>query len=276
MNQDDVLVRLKKLHECKEPFKLNFSGKKSKSANGVYRPASREIVIHNLNFTDDGGRLNESALMYTAIHELAHHIQFTEFRQKGVRCHTKLFHSIMDGLADKAEEAGVYKPEIDGEIKELVREVKEISCAIANLQRDLGKVLAKLNEACVKKGVRYEDVVKRKARISVDTVNRVLMIAALDLPEGVGADVQEAIAKERNEEKRRIMSVTAQAGKSVAQVRQAGSSSSTQNKENEFDYLLKEKERLEMKIKMLQQRLRSIVEKINSDRGLRPPCASGG
>ena len=276
MNQEEVHQKLTELYEFKKPFTVTFSGKKSKNINGLYKGLDNAIIIHNLNFIKDDGQINESSLMYTALHELAHHIQVTEHGQKGSRIHTKLFHSILDSLADKAESAGIYQPPIDKELNGLIKQVQGISIEIAALQRDLGRVLNKLNKACIEKGVRMEDMVKRKARISLESANKACTIAALDLPEGISADIQESIAGERDDVKRRAMALTAQSGKSVAQVKLAGTSSSPSNRkgENEFENLLLEKERLEKTIKTLQQRLKQVMEKINSDSGLKLPCVA--
>jgi len=272
-----VIQNLNKLYECKEPFDVIFSNRKSKTINGTYKPNNKLITINVSNFMNDEGIINKSMLMYTAMHELAHHIQHTEYGQKSTRCHTKLFHAILDDLADKAEEAGIYKPLIDLNIEGLISEARTISRAIANLQRDLGKILHKLNDACLEKGVRFEDVIKRKTRISLESAKKSFKIAMLDLPEGISADIQEALASERDDEKRKAMAASAQAGRSVAQVKRAGSSSSSgQKSENEFDNLLREKERLEKTIQTLQSRLKSVMERINSDSGLQPPRAAGG
>ena len=266
MNQDDVYQKLEEIYKCKKSFTLIFSGKKSKVKNGFYRPGTFEITINNKNFLDQENQLNESLLMYTAMHELAHHIQFTEHGQKGTRCHTQLFYAIMDMLADKAEEKGIYKPVIDGELEELLTEAEVLSNKIARLQIDLGKVLGKIETACFKKGVRYEDMIKRKALICMDTAKKYSRMACLDLPKDISADIQEAIASERDNDKRRAMTAAAQAGKSFAQVKHVGtSSSSTKNNkgESEMENLLHEKKRLENTINNLQQRLKEVIKQIN-------------
>ena len=268
MTQVDVQKQLITLHECKEAFTVTFSEKKSRKVNGIYKPFNCEIIIHNCNF------LNESALMYTAMHELAHHIQHTEYGQRGARSHTKLFHAILDDLADKAEAAGVYKPVWDAELEGLMSEAKQISREIAKLQRELGTVLHKLNTACHEKGVRFEDVVKRKIQISPETAKKACTIATIDIPHDISADLQEAVAGERDVDKRRAMIAAAQSGGSVAQVKRVTSSTSLGEAESETDRLLREKERLEKIIAELHRRLARIMEKLNTDSGLRAPCAA--
>jgi len=278
MTQEDVYQGLMGLHECREPFTVTFSGRKNGSVNGLYSPRNREITIHDRNFTGTDGRTNEPALMYTALHELAHHIQHTEHGQKGTRCHTKLFHAILDDLAEKAEASGAYRPERDEGIEELAAMANDISRRIAELQRELGKVLNRLSEACTEKGVRVEDIVKRKVRVSLETAKKAIKIAAIGgLPEGITPDIQEAIAGERDPCIRGAMAAAAQSGKSVAQVKRTGSSPPATHGGKGgtgMESLLHEKARLETKIKALQQLLRQVMERINSDGGLRAPCAA--
>ena len=262
MNNEEVRRHLASLHECREAFTVGFTGKKSGRVNGTYR--SGEIKINDRNFLSEGGGLNESALMYTAMHELAHHIQHTEYGQRGRRSHTKLFHAILDGLADKAEEAGVYRPAAGPKTAGLLEEVEMISQEIAKLQRELGRVLRRLNEACAEEGARFEDMVKRKARISLETAEKCCKIAALDLPDGITADVQEAVAGEREAIKRRAMALAAQAGRSVAQVKRAGlPPAPSGGKESEEEKLLREKGRLEKAIAELRRRLGRVMEKLH-------------
>ena len=68
MNNEQVARALLSVRKTAEPFAVVMSGKKSGKVNGLYKPESREIIIHNKNFALD------DELLYTAIHEYAHHI----------------------------------------------------------------------------------------------------------------------------------------------------------------------------------------------------------
>jgi len=68
MNQDAVKAMLLSVEEPRTEFTLIFSGKSSKKCNGLYKPDTREIILHNRNFEDD------NQLAYTALHEYAHHL----------------------------------------------------------------------------------------------------------------------------------------------------------------------------------------------------------
>jgi hypothetical protein len=260
MNQDQVKEKLLKLHGCTEDFIVIFSGKKSNKVNGLYKSDKREIIIHNRNF--DNNEAGENLLVYTAIHELAHHIQFTEHKQKSARAHTQLFYAVLDDLVDLAEKKGIYKITIDKETQELIDEAKDISCEIAKLQKKLGQVMTQLHENCEKKGIRYDDVVERKVQISRKTTQRSQKAFAMDMPEDIGADIQEAALSERDEDKRNAIIHAGQKGKSVAQAKRALTSPPAQ--EDETVSLKKEKVRLERTIASLKRRLEEVAEQLQS------------
>ena len=255
MTQEEVKEKLTKLHAGVEAFSLEFSGKKNGKANGFYKPSIKTITIHNRNFED-----NDTLLFYTAMHELAHHIQYTEHGQNGTRAHTQLFYSILDDLTDKAKELGIWKQEIDGETRALIDEATKISTEIAALQRQLGEVLFKLQETCKKKGIRFEEVVQREVKISDGTAKKMGKIAQARLPADIGFETQEAIAGQSNDEQRAAMVKAAADKCSVAQVKQAGIAKKPAKAEpNETETLLREKKQIEKSILSLKRRLNGII-----------------
>ncbi|GHV89899.1 hypothetical protein AGMMS50268_04020 [Spirochaetia bacterium] len=261
MNQDQVKERLLKLHDCAEEFIVIFSGKKCKKVNGLYKPGTKEIIIHNRNF-GVGDDANNDLLFYTAMHELAHHIQFTEFHQKSVRSHTALFYSTLDDLVDIAEKKGLYEMPIDDDTQKLIDEVKDISCEIAALQRKLGNVLHRLHEDCQEKGIRFEDVLERKAQIARSTQKSAMKADALNLPAEIGADVQDAAISERDDEKRAAIVHAGKEGKSIDQAKRALATPPAEV--DETVSLMKEKARLERTINSLNRRLEEVIEHLQT------------
>ena len=257
MNQEQVKANLLKLHDCAEGFTFAFTGRKGR-ANGTYQYSAREIKINNRNF--EAGETGDNLMFYTAMHELAHHIAMTERNEVGRRSHTKLFYSILDDLTDKAEALGLYRYDAVPEIKTLINEVSAISAEIATLQRKLGVTLNKLHSACLRNGVRYEDVLKRKVKLSDRTERKLSKMAALSFPEGIGFEMQEAIAAAQSDEQREAMRAAADAGKSVAQVKQAGKAQKAEP--DEAGALLEEKGRIERTIASLKSRLENIISRI--------------
>jgi hypothetical protein len=127
MNQDKVKTILLDIEDTELDFSVIFSGKKSRKVNGLYKPDTREILIHNKNFTDETG-LNENLLIYTAIHEYAHHQHSCKNGGRlSARAHTSDFWAIFHGLLEKAEAKGLYQNTIEEspELKKLTAEIKE-------------------------------------------------------------------------------------------------------------------------------------------------------
>jgi hypothetical protein len=262
MNQDMVKEQLQKLHDSPVEYSVIFSGKKSKKANGLYKPDTKEIIIHNRNFLDDNGEQIESLLMFTAIHELAHHILMSEKGQKTARAHSQTFWATFHDLIDKAETAGIYKPEIDADTQKIIEEVREASKQLAEAQRQLGQVILRAQEVCRAKGLRFEDVIERRAQISQSTVKS--SVAAFEMgDQGVSADIQAEAARQRNEEKRDAILAAGHEGKSVVQAKKATTApAQAPDGEDETVTLLKEKRRLERTIESLTRRLEELTEQL--------------
>ena len=69
MNQDRVKEILLETADTELEFSVVFTGKSSKKVNGLYKPDTHEIILHNKNFA------NDNELIYTAVHEYTHHKQ---------------------------------------------------------------------------------------------------------------------------------------------------------------------------------------------------------
>ena len=120
MNNEEIKAALARLYYCKIDFIVIQSGKKSSKVNGLYKPATREIILHNKNFTTD------NQLMYTAIHELTHHILTTEKGVKTSKSHSGIFWATFYDLIDKAIELKLYTRERSDQTAALVAEAVEI------------------------------------------------------------------------------------------------------------------------------------------------------
>jgi hypothetical protein len=158
--------------------------------------------------------------MFTAMHELAHHILIAENGNKSARAHSQLFWATFHDLVDKAEAAGIHRPEIDADARKAIEEVREISRRIAELQRELGRALLRAHEMCEAKGLRFEDVMERRAQISQSIIK--ICVAACGVgAQDVGADIQAEAARQRDEGKRDAIIAAGREGKSVAQAKKA-------------------------------------------------------
>jgi hypothetical protein len=258
MNQDMVKEKLDKLHNSTVTYTVIFSGKKSNKVNGLYKPLTCEIIIHNKNFVRDG-ELDENNLMFTAIHEVAHHVVHTVHGKKGGRAHTALFWSTFYDLLDKSESLGIYHAEIDTETQQLIDEARDISIEIAGLQRKLGGVLVRLEDVCQQTGLRREDLFERKAQIAKQTAK--VAIAAYNMnEEGLGVDLQTEAAKQKDDDKRSIILGTGREGKAIVQAKSA--TTAPARNPDETVSLIKEKRRIERTIESLTHRLEELNEQL--------------
>jgi hypothetical protein len=260
MDQEQVKALLLQIHDNKEDFTVIFTGKKSKKVNGLYNTVSRKILIHNRNFTGEDGGLNESALIYTAIHELAHHICDTELHQKGSRCHTRLFWATFYDLVDAAVYQGLYTPAADPEVEALVAEARKLDQEIAALRRQLGGVLERLYEACEKKGLRSQDVLERRLQLDKKTVDIAVKVYGAGLQENISSDAEAAIVTNRDSDERAVMLTAARTGKSIAQIKQRPSPPPPAV--DEAVKLEQEKRHIERSIALLSRRLVEVLKRL--------------
>ncbi|MCL2130702.1 MAG: hypothetical protein FWH35_10175, partial [Treponema sp.] len=167
MNQDQVKKKLLAIEDAPLDFTVIFSGKKSKKVNGLYKPDTREIIIHNRNFTGSSGgeEAGNNLLVYTAIHEYAHHLHAcARGGSLSARAHTAEFWAIFHGLLEKAETKNIYKnifsesKELE-ELTEIIR--KKYLAENGKLVKELGQLLLKAHNLCSAVGGRYEDYIDR-------------------------------------------------------------------------------------------------------------------
>jgi hypothetical protein len=238
-----------------------FSGKKSKKVNGIYKPFTKEIIIHNRNFEDAEGTRNENCLIFTAIHELAHYIMITEKGNKSPRVHSQDFWATFHDLLDIAEKKGVYHAEIDAETQKLIDDAHEIDRQIAELQRELGRVILAIEESCHKNGLRQDDIIERKVQISKPSMK--VAIAAYSMgDQGVGADIQVEAAKQGDENKRAMIIAAGHEGKSVVQAKKSTAPARPIDAEDETTTLIREKRRIERTVESLTRRLEEIEQQL--------------
>jgi hypothetical protein len=261
MNQDTVKEKLRSIYESPIDYVVIFSGKKSKKVNGIYKPFTKEIIIHNRNFVDVEGKQNENCLIFTAIHELAHHIMITEKGNKSPRAHSQDFWATFHGLLDIAEEKSVYHAEIDAGTQKLIDDAREIDRQIAGLQRELGRIILAIEESCHKNGLRQEDIIERKVQISKPSA-KVAVVAYSMGDQGVGADIQVEAAKQRDENKRATIIAAGHEGKSVVQAKKSSAPARPIDAEDESATLLREKRRIERTVESLTRRLKEIEQQI--------------
>jgi hypothetical protein len=265
MNQDEVKEKLLAIEDAPLDFTAIFSGKKSKKVNGLYKPDSREIIIHNRNFTDD------NLLLYTAIHEYAHHIHAcARGGHLSPRAHTAEFWAILHALLEKAEAKGIYKDVFSGSAdNKASRDLEKLTETIrkkyltenGNLVKELGQLLLKAHELCTAVRGRHEDHIDRVLRIPRQAANLAVRMHQYNLNPETGADNMRFLAGISNEEKRQAAENSLLAGKSPDTVKIA-----LRQKPEEEDPRLrleKEKLRLERTIASLTKRLEEVERELD-------------
>jgi hypothetical protein len=262
MNQDQVKTLLLDTADAETDFSVVFSGKESAVANGLYKPHSREIIIHNRNFQSD------DQLIYTAIHEYAHHLHCE--RKGGVvsgRSHTNEFWNIFHDLLVAAEARGHYRNLFESEpsFVELTRRIKE-SCIAENgrVMLEFGRLLVEAQALCEKYKTRFEDYVDRALGVPRATAGAAARAAHFSVEPSIGWDGIKMASSIRDPERREEAVAALRGGESPASVR--ARFSADKPPEDKVERLAKEKERLERTIRRLEEKLaeveRSLAEAV--------------
>jgi hypothetical protein len=267
MNQNQVKEKLLSIEDAPLDFTLVFSGKKSKKVNGLYKSDSREILLHNRNFQKDSGEVDDNLLLYTAIHEYAHHLHAcARGGALSAKAHTAEFWAILHDLLEKAEAKGIYKNVFEAskdlvELTNIIRQqyLKENG----SLVKELGKLLLKAYELCTEAGGRWEDYVDRVLRIPRTAANLAIRMHQFNLNPETGADNMRFLAGIKNEEKREAAEASLLNGKSPDAVKIAARQKPYE--EDPKKRLEKEKLRLERTIASLTKRLEEVERELEKD-----------
>lgn len=257
MNQDRVKELLLSLADCKTDFSVIFTGKKSSMVNGLYKPLTREILIHNRNFQEDG------QLVYTAIHEYAHHLHCERGAfVPGARVHTNEFWSIFHELLEKAEAAGVYQNSFstEPEFVELTSKIRAIMPENGRLMLEFGKLIVEAEALCRKHFVRFEDYLDRALGVPRTSAGAAMKAYGYQVPAELGWDAMKIVAGIKKPETRSAAIEAFQAGKSPEAVKaMAKPDKPSEDPKHRLD---KERERLERTIRNLQERLSAVESEL--------------
>jgi hypothetical protein len=266
MNQDQVKAALLKIEDAPLDFTLIFSGKKSKRVNGLYKPDTREILLHNRNFDDGRGGADDNLLLYTAIHEYAHHLHAcARGGNLSAKAHTAEFWAILHGLLETAEAKGIYKNVFEGstELTKLTETIREhFLKENGSLVKELGKHLLRAHELCAAAGGRWEDYIDRVLRIPRAAANLAMRMHQYNLSPETGADNMRFLAGIKNEETRQTAETALLNGKSPDTVKIAARRKP--DDEDPRNRLEKEKQRLERTIASLSKRLEEVERELET------------
>ncbi len=253
MNQDQVKEILLRLNEDVEEFFVIFSGKQSNKVNGLYHPDTREIILHNRNFE------NDQLLMYTAIHEFAHHVHFTQSPVPvGSRAHTIEFRRIFHDLLNTAEQQGVIRNvfEADQDFALLTESIKKNMIGPQGLlARRLGEAFMQAQALCEKKGFRFEDYIERVLQFDTSTARTLMKANNYDLPAELGYENMKLVASVADADNREELQSSLMTGNSRDT---AKFSIKKPEAQDPVTRLLKEKKRIEKTIDSLTKKLEQV------------------
>lgn len=257
MNQDRVKEILLETADTELEFSVVFTGKSSKKVNGLYKPDTHEIILHNKNFA------NDNELIYTAVHEYTHHKQCEkEGGFYSTRVHSPKFWTLFHSLLAEAEKKGFYKITLEEspELLELTDEIRQvIMVEDGKLMKELGRLLGKARPLCKKAGVRYEDYVDRVLCLPRASATAIEKISAYDVNPAIGYEAMKFVANIGNAEKRAEAEEMFLNKTSPATVR---GTISKKKEEDPRRTLEKEKRRLEKTILSLQARLETVESRL--------------
>lgn len=259
MNQDQIKSMLLTLADTALEFSVIMTGKKSKRVNGLYKPDTREILLHNKNFKDD----NE--LVYTAIHEYAHHLQCeADGALQTAKSHTQVFWARFHALLEKAEKKGLYRIGVErsSELESLTEEIRA-KCIAENgkLMNELGRLLARAHVLCEKAGIRYEDYVDRVLCLPRTCAQQAVKVSSLDVNPSIGWEAMKLVASQPTPERRAAAEREVIARHSPDTIKV--NLSKAVHEEDPRDRLEKERARIERTISILKERLKQVEKSLS-------------
>ncbi len=260
MNQDKVKEILLELKSCTEEFSVVFTGKESTKVDGLYNRETCEILIHNRNFKDD------NSLIYTAVHEYAHHIQFTEIDpDRNSRAHTVSFWNTFHSLLDAAETNGHYTNIFNSDEKflTLTKQIKEnYLTQNGQLMKDFGQLLVEAYDLCQRNHAEFEDYVDRALCMNRSAAKNIMKVYAMDVEPSLGFDNMKIVANVKDDSQRKQAEESFKQGHSPNEVRAEINTNKPEPTKTKKK-LESEKTRLEKSIHSLQVKLADLEMKID-------------
>jgi hypothetical protein len=231
--------------------------------NGLYKPESRDIILHNKNFS------NDNELMYTAIHEYAHHLQFcSPGAPVSVRTHTNAFWNLFHSLLFEAEARDVYSNPFEGipEFRELTREIKEKFISVSgSLMKDLGALLIRAHDLCEQHGTSFSDYMDRVIGLPRVSAQAIMKARTYDLDPRIGFENMRTLTGIRDEGRRAAAQEALISGKSPDMVK-AGFPE-RKKPPDARRALVEERKRIEKTIQRLRARLSEIEKRLGDLEG---------
>lgn len=269
MDNAKIKEMLLQIHESKLDFTVTQSGKASTRVNGLYKPDTHEIILHNKNFKSD------SELVYTAVHEYTHHLiaeeQLALYGAEylpNAKSHTAAFWARFQELLKVAEDMGFYKIDISvsPELVELTKKIKsEYLEPNGKLMAEFGRLLIKAHTLCEEADIRYEDYVDRILCLPRNTVRDLKRVGTVQVNPAIGFDNMKLVssikkADDRAAAEQQLLSGTSPVTVS-AMMKQKSRAAQDDDPKTKLE---REAKRLRKTIEQLQQRLEYVEESLGN------------
>jgi hypothetical protein len=262
MENEKIKQILLSIENTNLDFTVVQTGKQSRKVNGLYKPDTHEILLHNKNFKTD------NQLIYTAVHEYTHHLLTEEqIADTGsstpitVKVHTQKFWAKFNELIVLAEQKGYYvlglenSPELEKLTDEIRRNYLEVN---GKLMQDFGRLLVKAHELCEQANIRYEDYIDRILCLPRNSARDITKLGIVPVNPALGYENMKVVSKIKKPDERAAAEQEFLSGKSPATIREMMKRNSAGKADDAKTRLEKEKTRLEKTIESLQQRLELI------------------
>ncbi|HPA63001.1 MAG TPA: hypothetical protein PLC67_03520 [Spirochaetota bacterium] len=263
MNQSQVKELLLRLEGDVEDFMVTFTGKKSNKVDGLYYAERREILIHNTNVQ------SENEIIYTAIHEFAHHIQFTKSAQPvTARSHSTSFWNIFHKLLFKAEDMNIYKNpfKTHPDFVKLTERIKnDYLRESGEKMKEFGACLIEAMRLCEMHKTSFEDYVDRELGLHRFAAKTMMKSYAYNVNPAIGAENMRSVARIADGDLRKDVENAYLSRMSPDMVKAEFSPRLAETKDmTRLQFLKNEKERLIESLERLNQKLVGLNSQIRS------------
>ncbi|MBP3709545.1 MAG: hypothetical protein J6I73_03965 [Treponema sp.] len=259
MDNEKIKLMLLDVQDTKLDFTVIQSGKESRRVNGLYKPETHEIILHNKNFKSDNG------IIYTAIHEYAHHLMTEEFINNfgdtalpNAKSHTQAFWAKFNELLIIAEKKKYYTLSIKSspELEKLTEEIRTKYLAKnGELMQKFGRLLERAFELCEEADIRYEDYIDRVLCLPRTVAHDIRNVGMENINPALGYDNMKLVASLKNPGDRSAAEKQLLNGTSPVSVKAHMKRKKSDDADDKKTRLEKEKKRIERTIEQLQKRL---------------------
>jgi hypothetical protein len=269
MDNEKIKQILLDIQESKLDFTVVQTGKDSKRVNGLYKPDTHEILLHNKNFKTD------NQLIYTAVHEYTHHLIAEDTlaisgstAPINAKIHNQAFWAKFNELIAIAEKKGYYVIGVENspELEKLTEEIRtNYLQKNGQLMQEFGRLLAKAHELCEQANIRYEDYVDRVLCLPRNSARDIAKLGIVPVNPALGYDNMKLVAGIKKPEDRNAAEQHLMNGASPASVREMMKRSNAASlSDDPKSKLEREKARIEKTILQLQQRLEYVEDALGN------------